>query len=313
MMSTSTASRQEPRLPLSDQAAVSRKVIPVRRPGRWVATVVIAVLAVATVKAMATNPNFQWDVVVEYLTTQNVLIGLGRTLQLTVIAMVIGIVLGVILAVMKLSPNPLVSGTASTYVWFFRGTPLLVQIVFWYNLSALFPTVSIGIPFGPSFINADSNKLITPFLAAILALGLNEAAYLSEIVRGGFLAVDAGQTEAAQAMGMSRGQVLRRVVLPQAMRVIVPPVGNETISMLKLTSLVSVISLPELLYSVQVVYQSNYQVIPLLLVASIWYLIVTSILSIGQSFLERYYGRGFRARETRTSRRKAFRRKENES
>jgi polar amino acid transport system permease protein len=287
----------------------SQTVLPVRRPGRWIATAIIAVAAIGVINALVTNPNFQWDVVANYFMSRNVLIGLVRTLQLTVIAMAIGIVLGVVLAVMKLSQNPLVSGAAASYVWFFRGTPLLVQIVFWYNLAALFPTVSIGVPFGPTFLSANSNELITPFLAAILALGLNEAAYLSEIVRGGLLAVDHGQTEAAQALGMSQGKVLRRIVLPQAMRVIVPPVGNETISMLKLTSLVSVISLPELLYSVQVVYQASYQVIPLLLVASIWYLIVTSILSIGQRYIERYYGRGFGSSSPSTPRRGTFRRK----
>ncbi|MGB3482588.1 MAG: amino acid ABC transporter permease [Mycobacterium sp.] len=269
----------------------------------------IAIAAIGAINTIVTNPNFQWDIVWQYFTSQNVLIGLVRTLQLTVIAMAIGIVLGVLLAVMNLSQNPLVSGAATSYVWFFRGTPLLVQIVFWYNLAALFPTVSLGIPFGPTFVSASSNDLITPFLAAILALGLNEAAYLSEIIRGGLLAVDRGQTEAAQALGMSQLKVLRRIVLPQAMRVIVPPVGNETISMLKLTSLVSVISLPELLYSVQVVYQANYQVIPLLLVASIWYLIVTTILSIGQRSLERYYGRGFGGNSSTTPRRKSPRKK----
>jgi polar amino acid transport system permease protein len=309
MMSTPAPIREHLVNQVPGSPSNPQNVLPARRTGRWIASVVIAVVAIWVGKALVTNANFQWDVVAHYFTSQNVLIGLARTLQLTVIAMVIGIALGVILAVMNLSRNPLVSGAATSYVWFFRGTPLLVQIVFWYNLAALFPTVSLGIPFGPAFISANSNELITPFLAAILALGLNEAAYLSEIVRGGLLAVDTGQTEAAQALGMSQGKVLRRIVLPQAMRVIVPPVGNETISMLKLTSLVSVISLPELLYSVQVVYQANYQVIPLLLVASIWYLIVTTVLSIGQRYIERYYGRGFGGKSAATPRRRAARQK----
>jgi polar amino acid transport system permease protein len=304
-MSTSASTSEQLTNHGTGSPLTSPTVLPVRRPWRWIATVMIAIAALGVINALVTNPNFQWGVVAHYFTSPNVLIGLVRTVQLTVIAMAIGVVLGVALAVMKLSQNPLVSGAATSYVWFFRGTPLLVQIVFWYNLAALFPTVSIGIPFGPTFASANSNELITPFLAAILALGLNEAAYLSEIVRSGLLAVDPGQTEAAQALGMSQGKVLRRIILPQAMRVIVPPVGNETISMLKLTSLVSVISLPELLYSVQVVYQASYQVIPLLLVASIWYLIVTTILSIGQRYLERYYGRGFGSGTATTPRRKA--------
>ncbi|KAA0078849.1 amino acid ABC transporter permease [Mycolicibacterium sp. P9-64] len=304
-MSTSASIGEQLTTQGAGSPLTSRNVLPVRRPGRWIATAIIALAALGVINALVTNPNIQWGVVAHYFTSPNVLIGLVRTVQLTVIAMAIGVVLGVAIAVMKLSQNPLVSGAAASYVWFFRGTPLLVQIVFWYNLAALFPTVSIGIPFGPTFASANSNELITPFLAAILALGLNEAAYLSEIVRSGLLAVDPGQTEAAQALGMSQGKVLRRIILPQAMRVIVPPVGNETISMLKLTSLVSVISLPELLYSVQVVYQATYQVIPLLLVASIWYLIVTTILSIGQRYLERYYGRGFGVATANTPRRKA--------
>jgi polar amino acid transport system permease protein len=215
------------------------------------------------------------------------------TLELTVIAMVVGIVLGVGLAVMRLSPNPLVKGASGLYVWFFRGTPVLVQLLFWNFISALYPTISLGLPFGgPDLLHGDANTLITPFTAAILGLGLNQAAYQAEIVRGGVLAVEEGQAEAAKALGMTRLQTMRRIVLPQAMRAIIPPTGNEVISMLKTSSLVSVIAYPELLYSAQLIYAVNFRQIPLLLVVCIWYLFVTTILSIGQYYVERRFGRG---------------------
>src|SRR3954451_10826722 len=241
---------------------------------------------------MATNPRFEWDIVDQYFTSSSILDGLRVTIELTVIAMVIGILLGVILAVMRLSANPLVAGASGLYIWFFRGTPLLVQLLFWNNISALYPKIGVGIPFGPDLFEANANSLITPFVAAILGLGLNEGAYMAEIVRAGIISVDEGQTEAAHALGITRLQTMRRIVLPQAMRVIIPPTGNETISMLKNTALVSVIAYKELLYTVQLIYAVNYKQIPLLLVASLWYLIVTTLLSIGQYFIERHYGRG---------------------
>src|SRR6202043_3447541 len=206
--------------------------------------------------------------------------------------MAIGIVLGVVLAVMRLSPNPLVSGSSWLYIWFFRGTPILVQLLFWYNIGALYPKLALGIPFGPAFIPADANTLITPFRAAILGLGLNEGAYMAEIVRAGMISVDEGQTDAAQSLGMTRLQTMRRVVLPPAMRVIIPPTGNETISMLKTTSLASVIVVTELLYASQLIYSVNFKTIQLLIVASFWYIVCTSVLYVGQFYLERYYGRG---------------------
>jgi polar amino acid transport system permease protein len=264
----------------------------VRRPGRWVAAVIVLVVAVAVIRSVATNPNFQWSVVGEYLFDGRILHGLRVTLELTAIAMGIGIVLGVLLAVMRLSPNWMVSGASSFYIWFFRGTPVLVQLLFWYNIAALYPKIALGIPFGPAFVHADANSLITPFTAAILGLGLNEGAYMAEIVRAGIISVDPGQADAAQSLGMTRLQTMRRIVLPQAMRVIIPPTGNETISMLKNTSLVSVIAYTDLLYAAQLIYSQTYQTIPLLIVASIWYLIVTTLLSIGQYYIERRFGRG---------------------
>jgi polar amino acid transport system permease protein len=268
------------------------RAVPVRRPGRWIAAAIVLVLAVAIIHSVATNPRFEWDVVGEYLFDERILEGLRITIELTVISMAIGIVLGVLLAVMRLSPNPLVSGGSWVYIWFFRGTPVLVQIIFWYFISALYPKIDLGIPFGPSFIHANANTLIHPFTAAILALGLNEGAYMAEIVRAGIISVDEGQSDAAHSLGMTRLQTMRRIVLPQAMRVIIPPTGNETISMLKTTSLVSVIAVGDLLYAAQAIYAVNFKTIPLLITASIWYLVCTSVLYVGQYYLERYYGRG---------------------
>ena len=250
------------------------------------------VFAAAIAKSIATNPRFQWGIVGDYFFSSRVLEGLVVTLELTALAMAIGIVLGTLLAVMRLSPNPLVSGASWVYIWLFRGTPVLVQILFWAFISALYPRFSVGIPFGPQFVDFSANDVITPFIAGLLALGLNEGAYMAEIVRAGIISVEQGQTEAAKSLGMTRMQTMRRIVLPQAMRVIIPPTGNETISMLKTTSLVSVIAVTELLYSVQLIYSVNYRTIPLLIVASIWYLIVTTILTIGQYYLERRFGRG---------------------
>jgi len=269
------------------------KAVPVRHPGRWVGVAVIAVLVAMLVHSFLTNPNFQWDVVGQYLFSDPVLRGLRNTLILTVLSMAIGIVGGVLLAVMRLSPNPVLAGAAAVYIWLFRGTPVITQLIFWNFLAALYPRLGLGIPFGPTFVSVDTNAVISVFAASLLGLGLNEAAYMAEIVRGGIQSVDPGQTEAAGALGLSRTQTLRRIVLPQAMRVIVPPTGNETISMLKTTSLVVVIAYFELTVAVQTIYSRTFQTIPLLIVAALWYLALTSVLSVGQMFIERRFGRGF--------------------
>jgi len=268
------------------------KAVPVRHPGRWLASAIVLVLAVTLIHSLATNPNFQWSVVGDYLFNGRILHGLRITLELTVAAMAVGIGLGVVLAVMRLSPNPLISGGSWFYIWFFRGTPVLVQLLFWSSVAAVYPKIGLGIPFGPSFVHLDANTLIKPFVAALLGLGLNEAAYMAEIVRAGIISVDEGQSEAASALGLTRMQTMRRIVLPQAMRVIIPPTGNETISMLKTTSLVAFIAYTDLLYSAQLIYAQNYKIIQLLLVVSFWYLVVTSIMYVGQYYLERYFGRG---------------------
>jgi polar amino acid transport system permease protein len=277
------------------------RAIPVRHPGRWVATAAVVVLGAMFVHTLTVSSvrrngqhvsRFEWDVIGHYFFSRPILDGLIITAELTVVAMAIGIALGVGLAVMRLSPNPLVADASWLYIWFFRGTPVLVQLLFWYNVSYLYPAITLGIPFGPAFVHFDSNSLVTPFAAAIFGLGLNEGAYMAEIVRAGILSVDEGQTDAAKALGMNRLATMRHVVLPQAMRVIVPPMGNETISMLKTSSLASVIAVTELLRSVQNVYSATYQTVPLLMVASLWYLAVTSLLTIGQYYVERRFARG---------------------
>jgi polar amino acid transport system permease protein len=283
------------------------EAVPVRRPGRWIAAVIVIVVAASLIRAVITNtgPNkgFEWGTVGQYLFDARVLHGVLITIELTVLSMLIGIVLGIVAAVMRLSPNPLVSGASSIYIWFFRGTPLLVQLLFWFNIGALFPTLALGVPFGPSLVHLHSNTVITGFVAALLGFGLNEGAYMAEVVRAGIISVDEGQNEAAQSLGLSRLQIMRLIVLPQAMRVIVPPTGNETISMLKNTSLVIVIgSVFDLLFEAQQIYSSNYKTIPLLIVASIWYLLMTSVLYVGQFFIERRFGRGFSRSERVTMR-----------
>jgi polar amino acid transport system permease protein len=267
--------------------------IPVRRPGRWVAAAIVLLIAIAIANSVATNKRFGWVHVGHYLFDSQIMHGVLVTIELTVAAQAIGIVLGVLLAVMRLSPNPLVSGAGWVYVWFFRGTPVLVQILFWYSIAALYPTINLGIPFGPQFIHINANSTITAFVAVVLALGLNEGAYMSEIVRAGIISVDEGQGEAALSLGMTRLQTMRRIVLPQAMRVIIPPTGNETISMLKTTSLAFVVgTVLDLLSMAQNIYNNNFEIIPLLIVASLWYLAITSVLYVGQFYLERYFARG---------------------
>ncbi|WKG03961.1 amino acid ABC transporter permease [Mycolicibacterium sp. HK-90] len=267
-------------------------VVRLKHPGRWVAVAVIAVLLAMVANAMIYNPNFGWATVGRYFLSAPILAGLQVTITLTVIGMIIGFVLGTVLALMRMSANPILRTTAFGYVWLLRGIPLLVQLIFWYNISALFPTLSLGIPFGPEFVTVESNTVMTAYTAAILGLGLNQAAYMAEIIRGGLQSVDEGQLEAAATIGLSRRHTITKIVLPQAMRVILPPTGNETITMLKTTSLVSVVAVADLLYSTQLIYARNFQTIPLLIMASIWYLILVSVLNVGQFYLERHYGRG---------------------
>lgn len=258
----------------------------------------VAAVAVALAWSVATNPRFQWPVVGQYLFAPTVLKGFFTTLWLTAVTMVIGVAIGIALALMATQGSRPTRAFAAAYTWFFRGTPVLVQLIFWYNLAALYPRYWIGIPFTNITLAAGSfNDLITPYTAAILGLGLNEGAYMAEIVRAGLASVDRGQEDAAKALGFSRRRTMRLIVLPQAMRFIVPPTGNQTIGMLKATSIVSIVALWDLLYSVQTIYSRTFQTIPMLLVACIWYLVATTVLSLIQIRIEAYYNRGYRARE----------------
>jgi polar amino acid transport system permease protein len=266
--------------------------VPVRHPGQWVGILVCLLFVAGLIRTFIENSNYQWDIVWRYFTDRQILNGIGLTLQLTFITLGISFVLGTILAIGRTSKSTFLNVVTWNYVWFFRGTPLLVQIIFWYNIAALYPVIEIGIPFGPTFIEADGNALINAFTAAVIAFGLNQSAYMCEIIRSGLLAVDEGQREAATALGLSKLQVLRKVVAPQAMRVILPAVGNQLIDLLKSTALVSVIALPELLYSAQLIYSRNFLTIPVLLAATLWYLIITTFFTVIQYYVERYYARG---------------------
>ena len=267
---------------------------PVPRPSTWVWAAVVLVLVAMFVHGLLTNQNYRWDVVGQYLLDPRVVKGVGWTLLLTVGSMFIGIVLAVLMAIMRQGTNPVLRAVSTVYIWFFRGTPIYTQLVFWGLLSVLYPTLSLGIPFGPEFITFETSVVFNAAVAALLGLGLNEGAYLAEIVRGGLNSVDKGQSEAATALGMKRSTTLWRITIPQAMRVIVPPTGNETISMLKTTSLVLAVPFTlELTFVTNALGNQKFLPVPLLIVAAIYYLVITSILMVGQHYVEAYYGRGF--------------------
>lgn len=268
--------------------------VPVRHPGQWVIGA-IAVLAVAAlVLSLAQNEKLDWGTVGAYLFTPSVLQGLLVTFELAAIGMVIGVALGILLALARMSHSRVLRGLASGYIWVFRGVPLLVQLLVWGNLGLLFATLGVGIPFTDlTLLEVNTNVLVTGFVAACLGLGLHEAAYMAEVVRGGIMSVDPGQREAAIALGMGGTTAMRRVVLPQAMRVIVPPTGNQFISLLKATSLVSVIAGGDLLTVVQNIGAVNFRTLEMLFVATFWYLVVVSVLSALQHILERRLSRGY--------------------
>lgn len=272
--------------------AADPKPIPPWHPSWWIGGAILLSLVAGFVHVLATNANMRWNIVAAYLFHPEILAGLGRTLLLTALAMVIGLAIGILLAIMRLSKNPVFQGVSWTWIWFFRGVPPLVQLIFWYNLALLFPTLSLGVPFGPELASWDTNALITPFSAAILGLSLTESGYAAEMIRAGIQAVSVGQSEAAASLGMTRAQALRRIILPQALRIVIPPIGNDTISMLKFTSLVSVLALPDLLYSAQMIYSRTYQTIPLLIVATIWYLALSTILTAIEHRIERRLAAG---------------------
>ncbi|WP_030212762.1 amino acid ABC transporter permease [Streptomyces bikiniensis] len=258
------------------------RIVPTRRTGQWAAAGAVIVLLALGLVSVVRNEAFQWDVIARYFTSASVLRGLGLTLWLTALVMVLGFVLGTLLAVCRLSANPVLRAVSWGYVWFFRSTPILVQLLFWFNIGMLYPQI----------LGVNTVNLLGPIAVAVVGLTLHEAAYAAEVVRGGILSVDRGQIEAAESLGLGRWRRLSRIVLPQAMRAIVPPAGNMLIGTLKGTSIVSVIAVQDLLYSTQLVYHRTYEVIPLLLVATLWYVAVTSVLSVGQYYVERHYARG---------------------
>ena len=288
--SAAPASAPPPALDATDDDIVA---IPLRRPWRWIGGAAVLVLAASFAASVLTNPNIDFEAIGSFLFDPRIIDGVGLTLLITLIAMVVSTLLAIVVAGMRLSSNPVLVAVAWFYVWVFRGTPLLVQIVLWGYLGLLYESITVGIPFTDiAFWQADTNVLISAFTAGLLALTLNQAAYSSEIVRAGMLSVDEGQREAAASLGMSPLYTFRRVLLPQAMRVIIPPMGNETISMLKNTSLLSVIAVLELYTQASMISSQNLKQVELLIVASLWYLILTSILSIPQYYLERRFGRG---------------------
>ncbi|GAA1048526.1 amino acid ABC transporter permease [Arthrobacter russicus] len=269
------------------------KAVPVRHPGRWIGVVVIAVIVALIGQSVATNENFRWDIVWLYLRDVKIIQGVGWTLLLTVASMVLAIVLAILLAFMRQSDNPIFRWVSWFWVWFFRGTPVYTQLIFWGLFAVLYPKIAIGIPWGPELFSFNTQDYITGFLAALLGLGLNESAYLAEIFRAGLKSVDKGQIEAAEALGIRKAKVMWRIVLPQAMRIIVPPTGNETIGMLKTTSLVLAVPFTlELTFASNALANKTYLPIPFLLIAAFWYLLITSILMVGQHYIERYYGKG---------------------
>jgi polar amino acid transport system permease protein len=276
-----------------DQDAL--RIIPRSRWGSWLGAAAVLIFVVWIVYQIFTNPGFQWDVVGSYILHSSVLLGVMMTCQLTFLVMVVGSIIGVVVALMRLSNNSILVLCANAYLWFFRGTPVLVQLVFWYNLASLFPEIQLGIPFGgPKFFEISSTVAISSFVAAMLGLSLNEGAYMAEIIRAGILSVDPGQADASKALGYRPMQTFRVVVLPQAMKAIVPPTGNQVIGMLKFTSLASFVALQELMFSVESIYTRTFETIPLLIVAALWYLFLVSVLSVVQYFIERYYSKGWR-------------------
>lgn len=260
--------------------------VPRRYWGRWLSTAVILVIVAVVLNAFA-HGKIEWSYVGRFLTAQSILTGLVNTVVMSVLAMALGIVLGVITAVMRVSTNPVLEWVARSYVWLFRGTPVILQLLLWFNLALVFPTIGV-----PGLMEMRTVDLMTPFLAALLGLGINQGAYTSEVVRAGLLSVDVGQYEAAKSIGMPRLLALRRVILPQAMRVIIPPIGNEFVGMIKLTSLASVIQYAEMLHNAQNIYYANARVIELLIVAGIWYVVVVTVLSFGQARVESFFARG---------------------
>ncbi|ATG50970.1 ABC transporter permease [Brachybacterium vulturis] len=264
------------------------------RPGTWISAVVVAVLALGLLWFLVTNPVLAWGTVATYLLDVKVIQGVGWTLLLTAASMVLGTAVALTAAIMRRSENPVLRGVSWAYIFVFRGIPVYTQLVFWGLFTVIVPKIVVGVPFGPELLSFSTRELLTAFWAAVIGLGLNEGAYLAEIIRSGLNSVDRGQSEASKALGMSNGTILRRIIVPQAMRVIVPPLGNETIGMLKTTSLVLAVPFTlDLTFATNGIANKLFTPIPLLIVAALWYLAITSVLMVGQHYLEKYFGRGF--------------------
>ncbi|QUQ68235.1 amino acid ABC transporter permease [Kutzneria sp. CA-103260] len=270
------------------------RVVPARYPWRWVGIAVVLVLLAQFAHGLATNPGWDWPTFAAFFASGAIVTALGVTLQLTAYATVLGFAVGVVLALMRLSHSRFLRTVAWGYVWAFRSIPLIVQIIFWFNVSYLYPKLGFGIPFGPVLFTVPTQDLFSPLGAAVIGLTLHQAAYSAEIIRSGVLAVDGGQLQAAAALGIPRGRQFRRIVLPQAMRSILPNAANEVISLLKGTSIVSVVAINELFYQVQVIYGRNARVVALLMVATVWYVLLTSVLSLVQHYVERHFAKGAR-------------------
>jgi polar amino acid transport system permease protein len=268
------------------------RIVPSRHAGRWVATAAVLVLVAMAASSLLTNSRWEWEIVAKYLTWPSVIAGLWGTIRLTAAAAVLGFGLGTVLALMRLSPSPLLRVVSSGYTWVFRSAPLLLVLLLIYNLAYLYPTLSLGVPFGPELVHFETLGVLDKFWSAVLGLGLTQAAYSSEIVRAGILSVDQGQHEAAASLGIARARQQTRIVLPQAMRTIVPTAVNEIISLVKGTSIVYVLAYGELFYVVSIIYGRNQRVVPLLIVALVWYVVVTTILTVIQFYAERHFAKG---------------------
>ena len=268
------------------------RVVPTRHPWRWVVAAAALVLVAQFVHGLVVNPGWDWATFAQYFTAPSVLSALWTTIELTLWGTVLGFGLGVLLAVARLSNNPVLQVISWTYVWAFRSIPLIVQLLFWFNIAYLYQTLTLGIPFGPGFLEFNVTGVISGFTAAVVGLALHQAAYSAEIVRAGIISVDHGQIEAANALGIPRGRQFVKIVLPQAMRSILPNAANEVISLFKGTSIVSTMAIAELFYQVQVIFGRNGRVVPLLMVATVWYIVLTTLLSIAQYYIERHYARG---------------------
>ncbi|MEU3305511.1 amino acid ABC transporter permease [Nocardiopsis sp. NPDC006832] len=311
-MTSPSASADDPgsKEPTPGRPADPISAVPVRYPERWVAAGVVLVLAAMFVNMLITNPAFNWPFMFEHMFSDPVVNGVWVTLSATILSMVIGILLGVVLAVMRLSGNPVLVSVAWLYTWFFRGVPRLVLAVLFGNIAILYSTIHVGLPFDnywmpmlglegdARFFEIDVRTLLSGYMAGLLALALSEGAYMAEIIRAGLQSVNKGQTEAAQALGMGRSKIMRRITLPQAMRVVIPPTGNETIAMLKDTALLAYVPVTiELFYQLQAIGTRTYQIFPMLVAACLWYLAITSVLMVGQYFIERRFSRSERGVE----------------